>query len=279
MAELGEHLLTISLWGWGEPLLHPQLPLILRAAQKHNVASLLSTNGQNLDDERIIEALIEYPPTFLIVAIDGLTDETNTEFRVGAKLEPILAGVRRLAEIKQKRGLKLPVLNMRYIVMRHNEHEMPQLQDFATRHYFDLLSIRTLSPFDTESPDRIHQPFVPAQDNFRAYDYQDDTRVRRNDFICMHPFWFPTVFADGTVVACEQDFNAKQSLGVLSEQVSFADLWYSERAMSIRKIIRDTPETQSFCHNCPYTDRQSSDCNIQALALNKGVTYPLVLSK
>ena len=48
MAEVGPYLLTSSLWGWGEPLLHPQLDEILRIAERFPVANLLSTNGQRL---------------------------------------------------------------------------------------------------------------------------------------------------------------------------------------------------------------------------------------
>ena len=83
---MAPYLLTASLWAWGEPLLHPRLKEILRAARKHDVVTLLSTNGQCLDNDRVLEALIEEPPAYLILAIDGLTDQTNSAYRVGARL-------------------------------------------------------------------------------------------------------------------------------------------------------------------------------------------------
>jgi MoaA/NifB/PqqE/SkfB family radical SAM enzyme len=278
MDELGQSLLTVSLWGWGEPLLHPRLPEILRIAQKFPVAFFLSTNGQRLNDERILNALIDYPPTFLIVAIDGLTNETNARFRVGAKLGPILAGVRRLADLKRERGATLPILHMRHILMKHNEHEHSRLQEFARDNGFDLLTLRTLSIIDTAAPDRIHQAFIPTQDIFKAYDYKNNERVHRNDFVCMQPFWFPTVFADGTLVACEQDHNALQSLGVISKTVSFSDLWFGKHAARVRRDIRDTPQRISFCLNCPYADRATTDCSIQAIRLHDSIRYPVSIS-
>jgi radical SAM protein with 4Fe4S-binding SPASM domain len=270
--EVGPYLLTISLWAWGEPLLHPQLQRILHAVRKHDIAILLSTNGQNLDDERVIEALTKEPPTYLIVAIDGLTDETNSQFRVGAKLEPVLAGVRRIAEIKRSTGAQLPLLHMRFIVMKHNQHELPELQEFARRSGFDLLTVRTLSIIDTDS-ERTHRDLVPDLKELRAYDYSDGVRVSRDDFICQNPFWFPTVFADGTLEPCEQDFNAQQALGTLTEGVSFADLWFSDRAVRIRKIIRDNPDSLSFCVNCPYRDREGTDVSVQAHILNSDIDF------
>ncbi len=261
MDEVGPYLLTMSMWGWGESLLHPQLADILRITQHRGVTTFLSTNGQNLDDERVLQALISYPPTYLIVCLDGLTDETNSMFRVGAKLEPALTGVQRLARIKRQKGLQLPVLHFRYIVMKHNEHELPQLPEFATENRFDMLTIRTLSVID--APDDIHDTLIPNDERFRAYGYRNHKRVRRTDFICEKAFIFPAVFADGTVVACDQDCNAQQRYGSLADGTSFAEIWWSKQADKIRKTIRDNPESISSCKNCPFKDRPVSTCSIQ----------------
>ncbi len=265
MAQVSPYLLTLSLWGWGEPLPHPHLAQILKIARRYPVLTMLSTNGQQLDRDDVIQALIEYPPTFLIVAIDGLDDATNGKFRVGAKLEPIINGVRRLAEEKRTRNLTLPILHMRYIVMKHNQHELPRLQGFAREQGFDFLTIRTL--YFVDAPMIPHLEFVPEISTFRAYDYIEDERARRSDFICQQPFWFPSVFADGTVVACEQDYNAQQPLGVFSDKTSFSDIWFSERAARIRQMIRDTPTDLSFCFNCPYADSRSNAFSVQAFDL------------
>jgi radical SAM protein with 4Fe4S-binding SPASM domain len=245
--------------------------------RKHDIAILLSTNGQNLDDERIIGALTREPPTHLIVAMDGLTDETNSQFRVGARLAPMLAGIRRIAEIKAQRGLRLPVLHMRYIVMKHNQHEVPQLKDYSRSHGFDFLSVRTLSIIDSDSPEEVHRELVPDVEELRAYEYHSGLRIHRNDFICQEPFWFPTVFADGTLVPCEQDYNAQQSLGRLFEDGSFSDLWFGKRAARARKVIRDDPQRLSFCRNCPYRDRPVTDASVQEHLLNPGIQYPSLI--
>jgi radical SAM protein with 4Fe4S-binding SPASM domain len=272
--EVGPYLLTASLWAWGEPLLHPDLQHILRAIRQHDIAILLSTNGQRLNDEKALEALTEEPPTYLIVAIDGLTDETNAQFRIGARLEPILEGVRRIAEFKRLHGRQLPVLHMRYIVMKHNQHEIPDLIEFARNHHFDVLTVRTLLITDTGPSHETHRGLVPDSAELQPYEYRNGHRIRRKDFICQEPFWFPTVFADGTLVPCEQDFNSQQSLGIISEKQSFSDLWFSKRAAEIRKVIRDRPNFQSFCVNCPYRDRDETDSSISAHFLNNAIDYP-----
>jgi sulfatase maturation enzyme AslB (radical SAM superfamily) len=94
MADVGPYLLIACLWAWGEPLLHPELGRILSIAARYPFTTLISTNGQNLDQPGVQRALRKNPPTYLIVALDGLTDETNAVYRKGARLAPALDGVR-----------------------------------------------------------------------------------------------------------------------------------------------------------------------------------------
>lgn len=269
--QVGPYLLTASLWAWGEPCLHPELHEILRIAAKHDVTTFLSTNGQNLDNDAVLKAIVDNPPTYLIVAIDGLTDDTNSVFRIGARLEPALEGVRRLAAMKKELKSELPVLHMRFIVMKHNQHQVVDLQDFARKHGFDYLTVRTLSIIDTEAPDREHRPLIPEEKKLRAYHYQNEERIEKRDFYCLEPFWFPTVFADGSVVACEQDYNARMSMGTVFREHDFRKVWYSSKAAGIRRKIRDHPNNISFCHNCPYRDRDNTDVSIAAYSINREI--------
>jgi len=277
MREAGPYLLTASLWGWGESLLNPQLREILRCAAGSGVVTFLSTNGQFLDRESVLRDILDYPPSYLIVSIDGLTDETNARFRAGARLEPALRGIHRLAELKRERGLRLPVLHMRFIAMKHNEHELPQLEAFAASHGFDMASVRSLVIYDSESGLQAHLSLLPGTRSLRGYEYQGRRRIRRSDHVCMQPFWFPSVFADGTLVACEQDFNAGQPLGVLGDGVSFADLWYGPKAAEVRRLVRDEADSLSFCRNCPNQDRPVTDTSLRAVFLNPGLSNPLVV--
>jgi radical SAM protein with 4Fe4S-binding SPASM domain len=263
MDEVGPHLLTASLWVWGESLLHPNLPEMLGIAGRHPVITLLSTNGFGLDQPEIQDALLASPPHHLIVAIDGLTDETNTRYRPGAKLAPMLAGVRQIAEKKRRSGAKRPILHMRTIVMKQNQHEIVDIESFAREHGFEMLSLRSLSIIDDAKADDMVTALLPDQSDRRAYGYDGGQRVRCSDFICQQPFWFPSVLADGTVVACEQDFNAQHPMGRVSETISFGDVWHSTQAREVRRLIRDAGDRVSFCRNCPFADRPTSSCSLE----------------
>ena len=265
LREAGPHLLTLSLWAWGEPLLYKHLDRVLETASRYPMRTLLSTNGQSLDAPRVQKALRAHPPTYLIVAIDGLTDETNSVYRQGARLAPALNGVRALADWKARAGSRLPVLHCRFMAMRQNEHEIPALREFAAEAGFDMVSLRSLSIID--SAEQAHHDMVPAAEALRAYGYSEHGRVQRGDFVCQHAFSFPTVLADGTVVACEQDFNGQHAYGVLKRGGSFGAIWRSARAGGVRRTIRDTPGDYSFCRNCPYADRPISSCSFESYAV------------
>ena len=265
LREVGPYLLTLSLWAWGEPLLYKQLGRVLETAGRYPMVTLLSTNGQSLSTPRVQEALRGHPPTYLIVAIDGLTDTTNSVYRKGARLAPALDGVRSLADWKQRTGARLPVLHCRFMAMRQNEHELPSLRSFATDAGFDMVSLRSLSIID--SAEDAHRNMVPSDELLRAYRYERGARVPRHDFVCQHAFSFPTLLADGTVVACEQDFNGRQPYGVLKAGGSFRDIWLSSRASEVRRTIRDRPGELSFCRNCPYADRPISSCSFDSYAV------------
>ncbi|MFC1904535.1 SPASM domain-containing protein [Chloroflexota bacterium] len=100
-------------------------------------------------------------------------------------------------------------------------------------------------------------------ENYRAYSYTGNRRIGRTDFVYEKAFSFPAVYADGTVVACDQDYNAQHPYGNLADGTSFANIWWSKRAAEVRKTIRDNPEQFSYCNNCPFKDRPISTCDIQ----------------
>jgi radical SAM protein with 4Fe4S-binding SPASM domain len=268
MDEVGPSLLTILLWGWGEPLLHPQFPEFIRIARGHGVRTLLSTNGQNLIEDRVQEGLLREPPDVLIVSVDGLTQDTYSSYRIGASLEKSLAGVLRLAEAKRARGQTLPILNMRMILTGQNEHQVDQAREFATRNQFDMLTMRTM--VITDDDDCPHDQFLPKNPNYRAYRYENGRRVHRPDFICQNAFAFPAVLLDGSVVACDQDYNAQHALGRFGNGTTFRDVWFSRQAAEVRRTVREHRETYSTCRNCPFADRIANECTVQMHDLHTG---------
>ena len=92
----------------------------------------------------------------------------------------------------------------------------------------------------------------------------------------MQPFWFPSVYSDGRLVSCEQDFNATEQSGVITKERSFMELWKGDAAARVRSTVRDHPESYSFCRNCPAWDRETTDTSISAAFFDETLTRPFV---
>lgn len=270
MGEAGPYLLAVCLWSWGEPLLNPHLTEMIRIAKSYGVITLVSTNGQCLKDEKVLENLICEPPTYLIVAIDGLTEESNSVYRVGGRLEPVLKGVQRIARAKRGLGQRFPLLRLSYIVMKHNQHELTQVEEFAATNGFDLATLRGLFLRYDEKGELPHKDLAPDLPEYQAYQYRCEQRVQRTDYVCTHAFCFPAVFTDGTVVACNKDFNGAHAYGRIGNGATFAEVWFGKRAARIRKAIRGERESLSSCVHCPHADQASGDTgSFKLMWLNK----------
>jgi MoaA/NifB/PqqE/SkfB family radical SAM enzyme len=278
LEEVGPYLLTMSLWGWGEPLLHPKLSEILAAAAQHRVFSLLSTNGQNLDQPKVQEALIRFPPDHLIVALDGLTDKSNSRFRIGARLEPALTGVRQLAEAKRLLKARKPVLHMRYIVMKHNRHELPRLVEFAKKADFDFLSFRNLCSIGSDDGLRAVNPFLSENDLHRGLLSPGGQDKKGDKFLCYEPFWFPALFSDGTLAPCDQDFNGEVAMGKveINHPGSFRQIWNGIPSRNIRKTIKQNPGSITCCRYCFFENRPGTQEQMEPLVLNPEIQIPFV---
>ena len=80
---------------------------------------------------------------------------------------------------------------------------------------------------------------APDSATYRAYAYDRQQRIERSDFVCQMPFSFPSLMADGTVIAYEQDCRGTHPLGQFGNGASFRDIWFGDQAAEVRRKIRD----------------------------------------
>jgi len=94
----------------------------------------------------------------------------------------------------------------------------------------------------------------------------------------MQPFWFPSVLADGTLVACEQDFNASMPMGTVGDGQNFTDLWRGSRAAAVRRMLRDTSPDLLFCRNCPAAERATTDTSVWSDSVTGRPLEPVIIA-
>ncbi len=120
--------MAIQFHDWGEPLLNPNLPEMVKIAKRHMLYTFLSSNlSVKFDAEQVVRSGIDY----MELAIDGATSESYTTYRKGGDLDLVLQNIKRLAAAKRKYGIATPLLSWRFLTFKHNELEIDQAIELA----------------------------------------------------------------------------------------------------------------------------------------------------
>jgi len=245
--EVGDYVFLILLWDWGEPLLNPSLFEMISYARERGIKVLCSTNGQLLARDGRAERLVRSGLDTLIVAMDGITQETYQRYRGAGSLEAVLEGIRTLVATKRELEASRPLINLRFLLMRHNEHEVPELGDLARSLGVDMLSLKTLNPYGSDAE------LVPQNPEYRRFRYADDgkTPLRRRRNPCKNLWNMPAIHWNGTVALCTFDYNEDNVLGDLRTS-SFKDIWHGAPYRRLRSQFRSDWEAIPLCCRCSF---------------------------
>ena len=122
-----EHMMLIGL---GEPFLDPLIFDRIEHCARHDISTLLSTNGTLLDEaasERLLRSSIEH----VTLSFDGATKESFEYYRKGARFETVRDNFVRFARMKKERGAKVQVV-VQMVRMERNASEVGEFVRFWT---------------------------------------------------------------------------------------------------------------------------------------------------
>lgn len=261
MDEVGNHLSLMVLWNWGEPFLHPELPRMIRYAKSMNIAVITSSNAQMISDKTAVEEVVRSGLDTLAIAMDGTSQETYESYRVGGDLAKVLECLRLIRETKRRLNSRSPLVNVRVVVSRENEHELQAIADLAQRHGADLVTFRAMSMPDC-CGDNLDQKYAPDNDSYRMYEYDGDGTRKSSSFTCRRPWKRLTVNWDGTIVGCEHDFDNSTPYGKFPDDGSVMQILNSARAREFRRQFLKERKAFDFCAHCPNNDRVVDDCTV-----------------
>jgi radical SAM protein with 4Fe4S-binding SPASM domain len=249
--ELGEVLVAMYLFCFGEPFMHKKLDRMIKECSIRNILTLTSTNGhyiQTLDDAlKVVDAQL----TVLIIALDGSTQEIYEAYRKTGDIEKVKNCISLIERAKTLRNSKFPYTAVRSVVTRDNENDLANIERLAEELGVNMFTYKSLGCL-THCND--FKEYEPLKKDVRRFEYSGASRKSKKPVQCPFAFRQPIIFWDGTVVGCEYDHLSENAFGKAGEQ-SFREIWNSNNAMELRRSIRERQNRPKFCVNCPYQDR------------------------
>ena len=235
--EFGDKIMHLTLWGYGEPFIIKDIYEMIEYAKKKRIFVRTSTNGHFFSKQEEAERLIESGLDDLIIALDGASQETLNIYRTGANFDKIIKSIKSIIEIKKEKKIIFPFLELQFIVMKHNEHEIPLIKKIAHEIGIDKLTLKTVGRSATED-------FVAENEHFKRH-------VKINK-ICSR-LWFSSVVNwDGTVIPCCYDKHGEFTFDKLDYEKGnvFKIIWNSQKYADFRDRVLKYKSQIELCHLC-----------------------------
>jgi radical SAM protein with 4Fe4S-binding SPASM domain len=243
---LGRQVRNLALWNYGEPTLHRQLPALIAEAKRRGVGVVkVSSNVHFLDGEKGAR-LLESGLDVLILSVDGASEETYTRFRQNGRFAKVAAAVESLCAEKRRRGLTRPRIELQFIVMRHNAHEIPEIRRLAAAWGVDRLRLKSVG-----ADDDANRSLVPAEAALTRYGADGETPSVRHPF-CTMAWDHAVVNVDGSVTPCcwlRPDMGDAFVMGNAFEE-PFAEIWRGPRYREFRRKMLEGREGMPVCGRC-----------------------------
>jgi len=245
--ELHKELLYLIFYFQGEPYINPKFLDMVKYAHDKGIYTITSTNAHFLNDDNARKT-IESGLDRMIISVDGTTQDVYEQYRKAGTLENVLQGAKNMVKWKKKLGSKTPHLIFQFLVVKPNEHQIPEVYRLAKEIGIDEVKLKTAQIYDYENGN----PLIPTIDKYARYAEKEDGSWQVKNELLNHcwKLWHSCVITwDGMVVPCCFDKDATHRLGDL-KQTSFKSLWQGENYQNFRRMLLQGRDKIDICTNC-----------------------------
>jgi len=242
-----KELLYLTFYFQGEPYLNPNFLEMVKYASEKGIYTSTSTNAHYLNEEQSAKT-VESKLDRLIISIDGTTQETYEQYRIGGSLQKVIDGTKHIIAAKKRLKSKTPHIVFQFLVVKPNEHQLNDVQLLAKELGVDEVVFKTAQVYNFENGN----PLIPDNIKYSRYKKNSDgTYSIKNKLLnqCWRMWSSCVVTWDGVVVPCCFDKDAKHQLGDLKHQ-SFKELWNSDKYQNFRQSILKSRQEIDICKNC-----------------------------
>ena len=148
--ELKDHLIYLTFYFQGEPYLHSKFLEMAKYASENKIYTATSTNGHYLNDQNARKT-VESGLDRLIISIDGTSQETYQNYRIGGTLDKVIEGTKNIIRWKKELKSSKPHVVFQFLVVKQNEHQLAEVIRLAKELDVDDLQFKTAQIYDFEN--------------------------------------------------------------------------------------------------------------------------------
>lgn len=246
--EIHKELLYLIFYFQGEPYLNPDFLEMVKYASGKGIYTATSTNAHYLTDE-LARKTVESGLDRLIISLDGTTQETYKQYRVGGNIEKVLEGARNIIKWKKALNSDKPFVFFQFLVVKHNEHQIDEIKQLAKEIGVDQVRLKTAQIYDYENdPNNL----IPTNEKYSRYKKNKDGRFKSKNKLsnrCWKMQHANVITWDGLVVPCCFDKDATHQLGNLKNS-SFKEIWHNQNYQQFRGDLNRSRKNIDICANC-----------------------------
>ncbi len=246
--QVASRLWYLNLYFQGEPYINPSFFELVSYASQKGIYTATSTNGHFLSEENAKKTVLSGLDR-LIISIDGTTQETYESYRVHGKLDKVIEGTQRLIRWKKELKSATPHLIFQFLVVRPNEHQVPEVFRLASELGVEEVRLKTAQVYEYKHGN----PLIPENEKYSRYLRKSDGTYRLRNRMSNHCWrmWSSCVITwDGKVVPCCFDKDATHRLGDLQQTGSFREIWGSPVYNHFRQAVLRSRKDIEICSNC-----------------------------
>ena len=215
----------------GEPILNKFTPQFAYRLKQDNFEVGLFTNGQVFNDRNIAE-IAKAGVNLIRFSVDGASEETYQQNRVGGKFEKVFSNMKKVADAH--RGKKTRI-EWQFLALRNNEHEIEKAKELAAELGVHLF----VKGYRVTDPD-----LAPVNDQYRS-------RLMKKP--CTDIYHQLGIYWNGDIVPCCYDVDGREIMGNV-HRAGLSEIWNGEKYRLFRKcakMCRRSPDAEpEICKNC-----------------------------
>jgi len=245
----------LSLNGYGEPFINPDIIKMLSYASQKGVNTYVNTNGHFIDSFEKAKKVVKSGIYNIQIALDAVDQKTYEKYRVGGDFNKVLSSIKYLVQAKKELKSNTPEIALLYLVMKHNEKDRKKAEKLSKKLGADVFHEKTIAIHDHKKKGflNIVKKFLPKDKSMRRYyDIIDEINFNGKIFnYCPRIYRSFIINSEGDVLPCSCDNKDIYVLGNLNKQ-SIKHIWNGRKFRKFRKNVLKNQKNIDLCQECPY---------------------------